>query len=205
MSIRKNIAHDSFQPNRDKRRFFEVFANDRTGGIRINLAGREAKGIVQPGTEYNALCNELSNALREIRNAESGEPLIQEIMFVRDYYQGEYVDNLPDILVTWNRSAPIYAATSEKIGTVDARGISTQRTGDHRITGRFFAVSPSWPQGKLRTQVKTEDFFPTIARLLNVEPGKTDGIPISALLSDTRDPARKPAEPVSLAEIEEQI
>ncbi len=45
----KNIYHDNFQGNRAGRRFFEVIANNRTGGVRINLVGREPNGIVNAG------------------------------------------------------------------------------------------------------------------------------------------------------------
>lgn len=188
MPIRNNLAHDSFQPNREGRRFFEVFANDRTAGIRINLAGREAKGMVQPGEEYDSVCEQLIADLKELRNAESGEPLIREILHTRDHYSGRYLDRLPDLLVTWNRSAPINVAVSAKIGTVDAKGIAIRRTGDHRTVGRFFAVAPEWTHRRLDGKVKAQDFAPTFARLLGVPPAPSDGNPITALL-DTAPPS----------------
>ncbi|MEM8915394.1 MAG: alkaline phosphatase family protein, partial [Pseudomonadota bacterium] len=53
---------DGFQPGREKRRFFEVYNNHRSGGVRINLKGREAKGIV-PRDEYEAVLDELESDL----------------------------------------------------------------------------------------------------------------------------------------------
>jgi predicted AlkP superfamily phosphohydrolase/phosphomutase len=185
--LRNKVSNQGFQPGREKRRFFEVYANDRTGGVRINLASREASGVVQPGPEYDRVCSQLIADLGEVKNAETGEPLAKEIILTREHYKGENLDYLPDILVTWNRSAPINAAQSPKIGTIDMDGIVTDiRSGDHRPVGRFFAVSPDWPHQKLNEAVKVEDFVPTIGQLLSVGVNETDGQPISALLNVQR-------------------
>ena len=187
--LRAKVSHDGFQPGRMKRRYFEVFANDRTGGIRINLAGRESHGVVQPGVEYDSICAQLVTDLGEVENAETGEPLAKEIILTHEHYSGENLDYLPDILVTWNRSAPINAAQSPKIGTVDATGLITNvRSGDHRPVGRFFAVAADWPHCRLNENVKAEDFASTIARLLSVRIEDTDGHPISALLNVPHGP-----------------
>jgi predicted AlkP superfamily phosphohydrolase/phosphomutase len=173
----RDFSAGGFQPGR---RFFEVFANDRTGGIRINLTGREAHGIVRP-ENYDELCARLAADLREVQNAETGEPLIADIMMTHEHYRGAYLDCLPDMLVTWNRSAPINVARSPKIGTVDTRGLLQSRTGDHRPGGRFFAAGEGWPARQLDGTVNAEDFAPTIARLFGAPPGRCDGRAIDAL------------------------
>ena len=180
--LRDRVSHDGFQPNRESRRFFEVFANDRTGGIRINLAGREAHGIVQPGAEFDAVCDQLIADLSQVVNAETGEPIASEILRSRDFYSGAFVDFLPDILVTWNRSHAINAAASPKIGQVDKTGLMLTRSGDHLPVGRFFGVAPDWNGGRLNTQVNVHDFAPTFAQLLGVALSETDGTAIDALL-----------------------
>lgn len=180
--LRDRVTHDGFQPNRRGRRFFEVFSNDRTGGVRINLAGREAEGIVQPGAEYDQLCDQLIADFAEITNAETGEPLTTEIIKVHDLYAGAYLDKLPDILLTWNRSSQINAARSPKIGMIDKAGLINPRSGDHLPVGRFYAVAPEWPSKELTSPVKAEDFAPTIADLFSVDLAFTEGKPIAALL-----------------------
>jgi len=188
-SLRDRVSHRGFQPGRKTRRFFEVFANDRTGGVRINLAGRESSGVVQPGEEYDRICKQLVADLSEVKNAETGQPLAKEIILTREHYSGDKLDYLPDILVTWNRAAPINAAQSPKIGTVDMTGLITDvRSGDHRPVGRFFAVADDWPHHRLNEDVRVEDFASTIAHLLSVRIEKTDGHPIQALLNVAREP-----------------
>ena len=185
--LRDRVSRDGFQPNRKDRRFFEVFANDRTGGIRINLAGREAHGIVQPGADYEAVCTQLIADLGDMQNAETGEPLAAEILRTRDHYAGDCLDYLPDILVTWNRAHPINAATSPKVGTVDKTGLLLTRSGDHRPTGRFFGLADDWPQQRLNAAVHVQDFAPTFATLLGVATPSTDGQVIPALCPDRTD------------------
>ena len=125
--------------------------------------------------------------LGAVKNAETGEPLAKEIILAREHYTGENLDYLPDILVTWNRSAPINAAQSPKIGTVGTTGLLTgARTGDHRPVGRFFAIAADWPHHRLNENVKVEDFASTMAHLLSVKIEDTDGHPISALLNVLR-------------------
>jgi predicted AlkP superfamily phosphohydrolase/phosphomutase len=138
-------------------------------------------GIVQPGEEYEALCRQLVADLSEVKNAESGEPLAVEIFQVRDHYSGPNLDKLPDILMSWNRSHPINAATSEKIGIVDKTGLCLTRSGDHRPFGRFFAVAPDWPVQRLNQPVKVQDFAPTIAELFSISMGNIQGKPIAAM------------------------
>jgi predicted AlkP superfamily phosphohydrolase/phosphomutase len=180
--LRHKVSHDGFQPNRKGRRFFEILANDRTGGVRINLVGREAHGLVQPGAEYDAVCRQLIADLRDVKNAESGEPLAEEVFLVRDHYSGPCLAELPDILMTWNRSHPINAAASDKIGVVDKTGLFLTRSGDHRPVGRFFAVSPDWAPRRLNQTVKVQDFAPTFAQMLSVGVSHTRGTPIAPLL-----------------------
>lgn len=179
--LRNRVSSDGFQPGRHSRRYFEVFANDRTGGIRLNLRGREAQGIVAP-EDYDRVCEELIRDLQAVENAATGEPLATEILKVREHYSGEYLDFLPDILVTWNRASPIDAARSPKIGTVDKTGLVLSRSGDHRPIGRFYGLAEGIQSGKLNTPVRVEDFAPTISRILNVPHPQTDGRIIAHLI-----------------------
>ena len=192
--LRNRVSHDGFQPNRRNRRFFEVFANDRTAGIRLNVAGREAHGIVQPGAEFDAVCTQLMTDLSDVVNAETGEPIASEILMTRDYHKGPYLDYLPDILVTWNRSNPINAARSSKIGTVDKTGLVLTRSGDHRPQGRFFGLADDWPTTQLNAPVHVEAFAPTFAALLGVPLSDEHRDAIAALHPAKNEEHERPIE-----------
>ena len=53
-------------------RAFAVPSNNMTGAIRINLKGREPEGLVEPGVEYEALRQEIIDALLALENPETG-------------------------------------------------------------------------------------------------------------------------------------
>jgi predicted AlkP superfamily phosphohydrolase/phosphomutase len=164
------------------------------GGIRLNLRGREPQGLVAPGAEEEALGRQLAQDLEEIRNLDSGRPMIRRVSRTADLYQGEHLDLLPDLLVAWSEEEPIGSATvgsgagstvrlgSARVGEL----IGTNRycrTGDHRPEGLFVAVGPGIVGGRLSHAVSVLDFAPTLAALLDVEVPGPDGQPILELLA----------------------
>jgi hypothetical protein len=67
------------EPDRRKRKCFEVVNNAATGGIRVNVVGREPNGLIQSGSEYDAFCESLSQDLLAIVDLVSGHPLVRRI------------------------------------------------------------------------------------------------------------------------------
>lgn len=159
------------------RKCFPVPNNDVCGAIRINLIGREPQGRIAKGREYDTFVAELSSALLSFVNSDRNTPLVRRILRSRDYYQGEYFDDLPDLLVEWNREFPISTIHSPKTGTIrrDYRGT---RTGDHTPDGLFVAVGPKVPRGPVKDDVSVMDLAPTIAAFLGVSLSRSDGKPI---------------------------
>lgn len=181
----KNIYHDNFQGNRADRRFFEVITNDRTAGIRINLVGREPNGKVTPGAEYDEVCREISEKLLRIINPDTGLPLVKEIHRTSDIYQGERSNQLPDLLVTWNRvGRELVRISSPEIGEMRHENLNF-RTGDHRPDGFFFAKGPSITRRGDVGQVSVMDFAPTFAAAFGLELPATDGTPIQFMTAPT--------------------
>jgi predicted AlkP superfamily phosphohydrolase/phosphomutase len=158
----------------ERRTFFRVPNNDVYGAIRINVAGREPEGIVAPGAELDAVCKQLEEALLAFRIADSGAPLVRRVLRTREIYAGDAADELPDLLVEWNRERPISAVTSPRTGIV--RGSYEKcRTGDHRPEGLFLARGPGIRAGRLAEPVAVEDFAPTFAELCGAELARSDG------------------------------
>ncbi len=162
------------------RKCFPIPNNDVYGAIRVNLLGREPNGRIRRGPHYEAFCQQLSRDLLSFTNVEYGTPLVQRVLRTSDFYQGEYLDDLPDILVEWNREFPIATVSSPKTGTI-RRVYRGTRTGDHKPDGFFVALGPNIPGGPLKQHVSVMDFAPTIAALLGVSLPKVDGKPISSL------------------------
>lgn len=172
-------------PDLTGRKCFTLPNNDVYGGIRINLAGREPSGKIQPGAEYNAFCQQLTQDLREFTNADTGEPLVLRVLRAADYYRGEYLDHLPDLLVEWNRTAPISAVYSPKTGKIE-KEFPGVRTGDHKPNGLVLTMGPSVKPGQIDRAIAIEDFAPTLANLLDVSLPDADGQAIPELVGIAR-------------------
>lgn len=163
------------------RKYFTVPNNDVYGGIRINLAGREPQGKVQPGAEFDKLCESLTRDLLTFVNQDTGEPLVKSVLKTAELYQGAYLDHLPDLMVEWYRDAPITRVYSPLTGEIQGvfKGC---RTGDHKPEGLFFIAGPSVRPGPLETPVSVMDFAPTIASELGVTLPRAEGRSIVPLI-----------------------
>lgn len=72
-------------------------------GVFINRKGREARGIVEPGAQLDALCEEISGKLEQLVDPQTGERVIKQAFQTRRLHQGPYADMAPEILVGYHR------------------------------------------------------------------------------------------------------
>lgn len=169
MKAVKNVYNKNQKTAYQRRRFFETIPNHATGGVRINLKGRERFGEIESGAEYDALCARLCKDLAEIINADTGEPIANSVTLTDDMYGGPKRDELPDILVDWNLSAPLDNVSSPLFGTL-ANDTESVRTGDHvNRDGFYFAAGPDLTPGHTNEAVDVEDFAPTVLTLLGID------------------------------------
>ena len=164
------------------RRFFVTPNNDLYGGIRINVKGREPRGRVSVGAEYDDVVAQLSADLLELENVESGAPVVDEVLRTAELYDGPRQHTLPDLLVEWHRSTQIVGVRSNKLGTL-FREPRTDRSGDHRPGGLVVVRAPGVAPGQLHDPVPVVDLAPTFAAHVGVTMYDVDGVPVPALLS----------------------
>lgn len=69
------------------------------GRIFINLKGREDRGSVAPGAEYESLRQELKEALSELRDPESGKPMVKKVHLREEIYRGPYLERAADLIL----------------------------------------------------------------------------------------------------------
>jgi predicted AlkP superfamily phosphohydrolase/phosphomutase len=166
------------------RRFFMVPNNDLYGGIRINLKGREPRGRVSVGAEYDEVVAQLSADLLELENVETGTAVVDQVLRTAELYDGPLLHTLPDLLVDWHRSAPIVGVRSGKLGTL-LWGSLAERSGDHRPGGLVVVRAPGVAPGQLHDPVPVVDLAPTFAAHLGVSMHDVDGCPLPGLLPST--------------------
>lgn len=150
-----------------QRRFFAVSHNNLSGAVRINLKGREtAAGVVERGEQYRRMLDLLQTALPQVVNADTGETVVEDFVRTQDDYTGDRVDDLPDLLVLWNRKSPIRRIASPWFDEVVLRpkGVTDTRSGDHvgnaEIIANFDIPFPG------AGPVPVEAFAPALAALM---------------------------------------
>jgi predicted AlkP superfamily phosphohydrolase/phosphomutase len=155
--------------------------------VRINLQGREPKGVVRP-EEYAGLCAQLEEGLRSFVDLATGAPIVDRVLFPwRDHAAAPYRDVLPDVLAVWKAvdapGAP--GARSRAWGEVRWTGpLPSSRAGNHRRHGWFLAVGEGIPAGAHGGSYHILDLLPTLCRWLGVEPAaELQGRPIDVLCS----------------------
>lgn len=172
--------------DRSERLCFAVPTNANSGGIRLNLAGREPNGRLQRGREAEEFVARLVVDLHELREPVSGRSLVRDVLRSAELFPGENIDMLPDLFVQWNRDTPITGVSSPKIGTIIEEDTQTRRTGDHRPGGLYFMRGPGIPAGSQLPLAHDEDFAPTIAASLGVKLEHVDGRSLLPLVTATR-------------------
>jgi predicted AlkP superfamily phosphohydrolase/phosphomutase len=165
--------------------------NDFSGNIRINLEGREPSGVVA-ASEYDKVCDELASALLELVNAETGKPAVERVIKVREEYDGDRIDALPDLAVVWSAEAPINGLRSSRIGTIS--GVNPERRpGGHHPDAFVILSGPGVAAGHDLEEAHLLDLAPTFFRLLGVPiPSDFDGRALEEALEGEK-PAREAA------------
>jgi predicted AlkP superfamily phosphohydrolase/phosphomutase len=152
------------------------------GDIYINLKGREGKGSVSPGAEYEAVREEIKRKLVTLVDPKTGQRAVSRIFTREEAYGSFDADVIPDLFVTNTRGT--------RIGWQGSLGVVTKEmfednaqiwSGDHcsldpaLVPGVLFANRPL-PKGKLPG---IADVPATIYNVLGVPPPeKLDGVPL---------------------------
>jgi hypothetical protein len=118
-------------------------------------------------------------------NEESGEPIVEAVQPIGELFPGEPTDELPDLIVHWNRRSPIRRVRSPRYGSI-ARDFPGVRTGDHRPEGLLVARGPDILADPRGAPVRSVDVPATIAHILGVPLAELDGRPIAALVRTPR-------------------
>jgi predicted AlkP superfamily phosphohydrolase/phosphomutase len=69
------------------------------GRIYIHLQGREGRGRVAPGSEYERIRDELATSLGELKEPRSGEPMIDRVYRREELFTGSYAEHGPDLVM----------------------------------------------------------------------------------------------------------
>lgn len=154
--------------------YFELPHNMNAGAVRINLKGRELKGVVEE-QDYKTVIEDVSEKLLGLRCADTGKPIVSKIVKTDEHYSGEYLNKLPDLLAVWSRDtvAKNVRVDEHTVFPVVAQFKPEMRTGDHSDRALFISS-----QHYLDEVVTAESVAPTISRSLGVNMANIDASPL---------------------------
>ena len=131
---------------------------DQYGWIRLNLKGRESKGIVGVD-EYDDLCAELKDLLLTLCS-ESGESLVQDVTRTSANATEARNNPLPDLVVHW-RDAAFASSLRIKGSNVPPTMVSKKTTGQHASAG--FCIYRGKDSGGLNGVIAAKDLWRLMA------------------------------------------
>ena len=167
----------------------QAYSLGNVGQIRINLAGREPFGCVQPGAEYEQVRSSIIERLATLRDPKTGEAVVETVYRREELYSGDYLDEAPDIVFLPRRLEYFgfgeYEFGSHKIIEAMKRGIS----GTHRMNGIFMAYGAAVRKGVEIQNANLTDLAPTILHLMGeAVPAHMDGRVLAAALREDFEP-----------------
>ena len=151
------------------------------GGIYLNLQGREAKGIVQPGDEAQTVKQAIANGLRQLVDEVENVKPVREVYNASEVYSGPYVGDAPDLIVGFRPGHRVgWASVTGGIGNAIIEDNTRYWSGDHNfnppdVPGMLFS---NWSIDSESPSIM--DIGPTVLDLFGVEvPPYCDGKPLS--------------------------
>lgn len=134
---------------------------DQHGWIRINLSGREVRGIV-PQEEYQEICDDLEDVLRKLRS-DNGDVLVSEIIRTSKDVTCAMHQRLPDLIVHW--SDRVFASDLRLAGSIIQPEFAGRKyVGQHALEG--FCIAPALDSGAER-EIRAEEMHLLFSQLLN--------------------------------------
>lgn len=160
-------------------RAFAIPNNDTVGAIRIAVEGRDPGGLVGTGAEYDAVCEDLTTAMRELTDPVTGRKVVRKVTRLHDVLHGDFVTDKPDLCVLWDQSFVWNSIHSPRFGTVAVRS-QDSRTGSHTPYGFVVASGPGVAAGQVVEGHSIYDIAPTVLAQAGVPlPDDLDGAPIT--------------------------
>lgn len=147
--------------------------------IFINVKGREPKGFVAPGKEYEGVRDAIRRELMDVTDPLTGRHPVTEVHFKEQLFAGPHADEAPDIRFLMEAG---YQATSEGSIRGAVFSDSHERSGGHSRDGIFILTGPGVKRGEV-TGLSVEQVAPTILHLLGEPvPEDMDGEVITEVL-----------------------
>lgn len=152
------------------------------GYIRINVRGREARGVVDPA-DYELTCTEIIERLTELVDARTGRPMVECVLRTRrNPFETDSRRSPADLIVLWQEESPTDVVESPLVGRIGP--VPFFRPGGHQKQGtridNFFMIRASDCSPEKRfVEGSLEDLPATILSRMGIDvPAHFDGKPL---------------------------
>ncbi len=168
-----------------------AFSDGKRPDIWINLRGRQPKGIVEPGEEYDRLCRIIREKFTSARSNRDGRPVVHDVYRRDEVYHGPHVDKSPDLIVEWVKGAVADSVVFDDGTVVRLRGngaadpMERLVCGGHEPDGIVFLAGAHVRPGAVIDGATVMDIVPTVLYLLGEPiPPDVDGVVLRSALDE---------------------
>lgn len=138
------------------------------GLLRVNLAGREPQGIVEPGAEYAALLDEATGEVHRLIDPLTNSPAVAQVHRTADIFGPGPHHRLPDLFVEWVPSPVLRRKLHHPLGELHQPIPVFNRGSEHTRDGYFALAGPDIPlRGELGA-ISPLAVAPTLAKLCDL-------------------------------------
>jgi predicted AlkP superfamily phosphohydrolase/phosphomutase len=163
------------------------------GQLFFNTAGRDPNGIVRPGSEFEALGDFLSQELKKLVNADTGEHPTIRVYHAAELFSGPAIDSAPDVQLRIDDFHQYYvnAGTSPSgpgryVEAAPSGSRYERLTSNHALEGILIGAGPGIRSGHELREAKIIDVAPTALYLMGIPvPTAMDGRILSEMIEPT--------------------
>jgi predicted AlkP superfamily phosphohydrolase/phosphomutase len=143
----------------------KVYAADPLG-VSVNLKGREPEGIINPGEDFEGLLKNVGEELSKLRDPETEELVMDEVIRNNRAYTGPCVNEAPDILISLKGLS--YLPFPFRLKSKQLFEPPPNRwSGTHRFNGILIMKGPEISPSVPLLNPRIIDVAPTILYLFN--------------------------------------
>jgi predicted AlkP superfamily phosphohydrolase/phosphomutase len=143
----------------------QAFCRGKEGNIFINLKGREPKGIVNPGSEYESARDRIIERLKELIDPKTGQGVVDCIYRREELYKGPMLDWAPDLIVYWKNGAYMPTENDREMDSIFVTRwreyMDWPTTGGHNNNGILVVAGPTIKSNQEIRGANIVDLLPT--------------------------------------------